>query len=88
MDTLKHVALLRAEIYEKDKIILQLQKRLLKLECGSNKSLLNCHAEGKRNFQSYINMFYPNLGNPGNFIRRIIEQVEPYNYEDIIGGNF
>lgn len=70
------------------KEIKRLNKRLYHLESGSNKSLLNCNPVGKKNFEEYINLFYPNLKTPGNFIRRVIEQTEPYIYEDIIGGNF
>lgn len=70
------------------KEIKRLNKKLYHLESGSNKSLLNCHAVGKRNFQGYINLHYPNLQTPGNFIRRLFEQVEPYSYEDVITGNF
>jgi hypothetical protein len=66
----------------------KLRKHIQWLESGSRQSMLNCHREGKKNMQLYINTFYPGLKSPGNFIRRVIEQTEPYSYEEIIAGEF
>lgn len=84
MDNLQQVQELRKEIKDLKRQL----KKYKHLETGSTKSLLNCHPKGKENFKKYINLFYPQLQDTGNFLRRIIEQVEPYSYEDIIGGNF
>ena len=64
------------------------KKRLDKFESGSNKSLLNCHTQGKKNFMKYINLYYPQLETSGNYFRRLVEKIEPYSYEDIMAGDF
>lgn len=55
-----------------------------KHESGSNKSLLNCHKQGKQNMIEFIKTFYPNYISTGEFTRHAIETMTGVKYEDII----
>lgn len=87
-DNLQIVQDLRNEIEELKRENKRLKKRYQHLESGSNKSLLNCHTKGKQNFKRYIDTFYRKEMGTGDYIRHIIEKVEPISYIEIIEGEF